>query len=177
MFDEHRCSEHAQNRCFAIWLTEDEYESFVSDWESQQKVRQELKDKPDELRWYENELHQATFNDNKAGRVRKGGNKGRSTKFRNLNESQCEDTLKILQEIVDADASLDMWFDRGLDFVRVSLVDAQLGNLLRIVTSRSIDRQATDSWLMSRREVKTVTVEIAMSVFPTVEVNNNKERK
>jgi hypothetical protein len=78
---------------------------------------------------------------------------------------------------VDADASLDMWFDRGLDFVRGSLVDAQLGNLLRIVTSRSIDRQATDSWLMSRREVKTVTVEIAMSVFPTVEVDNNKERK
>ena len=70
-----------------------------------------------------------------------------------------------------------MWFDRGLDFVRVSLVDAQLGNLLRIVTSRSIDRQATDSWLMSRREVKTVTVEIAMSVFPIVEVDNNKERK
>jgi|TARA_B110000259_G_scaffold59607_1_gene70467 hypothetical protein len=70
-----------------------------------------------------------------------------------------------------------MWFDRGLDFVRGSLVDAQLGNLLRIVTSRSIDRQATDSWLMSRREVKTVTVEIAMSVFPTVEVDNNKERK
>ena len=78
---------------------------------------------------------------------------------------------------MDADASLDMWFDRGLDFVRGSLVDAQLGNLLRIVTSRSIDRQATDSWLMSRREVKTVTVEIAMSVFPTVEVDNNKERK
>jgi hypothetical protein len=50
MFDEHRCGEHAQNRCLAIWLTEDEYESFVSDWESQQKVRQELKDKPDELR-------------------------------------------------------------------------------------------------------------------------------
>ena len=78
---------------------------------------------------------------------------------------------------MDADASLDMWFDRGLDFVRGSLVDAQLGNLLRIVTSRSIDRQATDSWLMSRREVKTVTVEIAMSVFPTVEVDNNEERK
>jgi hypothetical protein len=70
-----------------------------------------------------------------------------------------------------------MWFNRGLDFVRGSLVDAQLGNLLRIVTSRSIDRKATDSWLMSRREVKTVTVEIAMSVFPTVEVDNNKERK
>ena len=78
---------------------------------------------------------------------------------------------------MDADASLDMWFNRGLDFVRGSLVDAQLGNLLRIVTSRSIDRQATDSWLMSRREVKTVTVEIAMSVFPTVEVDNNEERK
>ena len=48
---------------------------------------------------------------------------------RQLSESHCEDALEILKEIVDADASLHMWFDRGLDFGHGSLVDAQLGNL------------------------------------------------
>ena len=64
MLDELRRGENVQNRRLATWLTEDEYESFESDKESQQQIREELKDKPDELRRYENKLHQATFNDN-----------------------------------------------------------------------------------------------------------------
>ena len=32
--------------------------------EQMQQIREELKDKPDELRRYANKLHQATFNDN-----------------------------------------------------------------------------------------------------------------
>jgi hypothetical protein len=93
-------------------LTQEEYENFESDWESQQLIREELKDKPDELKRYENKLHQATFNDNKTERFRKRGNKDKLTKFRNLSESYCEEALEILQEIVDADTSLHMWFDK-----------------------------------------------------------------
>ena len=84
----------------ATWLTEDEYESFESDWKSQQQISEELKDKPDELRRYENKLHQATFNDNKAERFRKRGNKDKATELRNLCNTQCEEALEILQEIV-----------------------------------------------------------------------------
>jgi hypothetical protein len=104
--------ENVQNRQLAIWLTQEEYENFESDWESQQLIREELKDKPDELKRYENKLHQATFNDNKTERFRKRGNKDKLTKFRNLSESYCEEALEILQEIVDADTSLHMWFDK-----------------------------------------------------------------
>ena len=43
-----------QNRRVATWLTEAEYESFESDWESQQQIREELRGKSDELRRYEN---------------------------------------------------------------------------------------------------------------------------
>ena len=53
-----------QNRRLATWLTDDKYTRFESDWESQQQIREELRDKPNELRRYENKLHQATFNDN-----------------------------------------------------------------------------------------------------------------
>jgi len=132
MLETLRRGKNVQNRQLAIWLTEEEYESFESDFESQQQIREELKEKPDELKRYENKLHQATFNDSKAERYRKRGNKDKSTKFRNLSESHCEDALEILQEIVDANASLHMWFDRGLDFGHGSLVDAQLGNLPRV---------------------------------------------
>jgi hypothetical protein len=79
--------------------------SFKSDRESQKKIREELKEKPGELKRYENKLHQAIFNDNKAERFRKRGNKVKSTNFLNLSESHCEDALEILQDIVDADAS------------------------------------------------------------------------
>ena len=36
MLDELRRGENVQNRRLTTWLTEDEYESFESDWESQQ---------------------------------------------------------------------------------------------------------------------------------------------
>ena len=110
-------------------------------------------------------------------RFRKRGNKDKSTKFRNLRGSRCEDALEILQEIVDADVSLYMWFDRGLDFGYGSLIGAQLGNLPRVVTSRSQDTQNTDSRLMSKREVKIATVEVDISALIAVEVANPKERK
>ena len=117
---------NVQNRQLAIWLTQEEYENFESDWESQQLIREELKDKPDELKRYENKLHQATFNDNKAERFRKRGNKVKSTNFLNLSESHCEDALEILQDIVDADASLHMWFDWA--FAVVNFTTAEMAN-------------------------------------------------
>ena len=67
--------ESLQNRQLVTWLNQEEYENFESDWESQQQIREELKDKSDELRRYDNKLHQATFNDNKAERFRKRGTK------------------------------------------------------------------------------------------------------
>ena len=116
MLDELRREKNVRNRRLTTSLTEGEYQSFESDWESQRQIREELKDKSGELRRYGNKLHQATFNDNKAECFRKRGNKDKSTQFRNLSESCCEDAWERLKEIVDADASLQMWFDRGLDF-------------------------------------------------------------
>jgi len=70
-----------------------------------------------------------------------------------------------------------MWFDRGLDFGHGSLVDAQLGNLPPVVTSRSSDRQTTDSRLMSKREVKITAVEWAISALLAVDAVDKEERK
>ena len=177
MLDELRRRENVQNRRLATWLTEAEYQGFESDWESQQQIREELSDKPDELKRYEDKLGKATFNNNKAGRFHKIGNLDKATELRNLSNTQCEEALEILQEIVDADASLHMWFDRGLDFGHESLVDAQLGNFPRVVTSRSQDTQTTDSRLLSKREVKIFAVEWAISALLAGEPVDKEERK
>ena len=177
MLDELRRGENVQNRRLGTWLTEEEYESFERDVESQQQIREELNDKPDELKRYEDKLKKAIFNYSRAEGYSTKGKHSTAKKFYNSSESHCEDALEILQEIVDADASLHMWFDRGLDFGHGSLVDAQLGNLPRVITSRSLDRQTTDSRLMSRREVKIAAVEWAISALLAVDAVDNEERK
>ena len=77
-------------------------------------------------------------------------------------EGLCEDALEILQEIVAADASLQIWFDRHLDFEHGSLIDASLGNLPRLVTSRSIEKLLDDSRLVKKIDVKISVVERAI---------------
>ena len=177
MLDELRRGENVQNRRLVTWLTVAEYEEFESDWESQQQIREELKDKPDELKRYEDKLKKAIFNYSRAEGYSIKEKHSTAKKFYNSSESHCEDALEILQEIVDADASLHMWFDRGLDFGHGSLVDAQLGNLPRVITSRSLDRQTTDSRLMSKREIKIAAVEWAISALLAVEPIDKEERK
>ena len=148
MLEELKRVKNVQNRRLTTWLTEVEYEGFESDWESQQQIREELNDKPDELKRYEDKLKKAIFNYSRAEGYSTKGKHSTVEKFYNSTESLCEDALEILQEIVASDASLHMWFDRGLDFGHGSLVDAQLGNLPRVVTSRSLDRQTSDNRLM-----------------------------
>ena len=91
-------------------------------------------------------------------------------------ESLCEDALEILQEIVAVDASLQIWFDRHLDFRHGSLIDASLGSLPRLVTSRSIEKLSDDSRLVKKIDVKISVVERAMhSIGRDTEVSSNAD--
>jgi len=90
------------------------------------------------------------------------GKKSAAYKLDSKCESLCEDALEILQEIVAADASLQIWFDRNLDFGHGSLIDASLGNLPRLVTSRSIEKQHDDSRIVKKLDVKIGVVERAI---------------
>ena len=66
MRDELRRGKNVQNRQLATWLTEDEYECFESEWESQKLIKEELKEKPKVLGLYEDKLKQAIFNYSRA---------------------------------------------------------------------------------------------------------------
>ena len=154
--------EHAQNRKLQTWLSEDEYAQVDIEWQEQLEIREELKDKPDELKRYEDKLKEAIMMRNRSDAYYRKGRKSAAYKLDSKCESLCEDALEILQEIVAADASLQIWFDRHLDFAHGSLIDASLGNLPRLVTSRSIEKLSDDSRLVKKIDVKIGVVERAI---------------
>ena len=155
--------ENVQNRQLQTWLSEDEYAQVDIEWQEQLELRKELKDKPDELKRYEDKLKEAIMMRNRSDAYHRKGKKSAAYKLDGKCESLCEDALEILQEIVAADASLQIWFDRNLDFGHGSLIDASLGNLPRLVTSRSIDKQHDDSRIVKKLDVKICVVERAIN--------------
>jgi hypothetical protein len=169
--------ENVQNRQLQTWLSEDEYEQIAAEWDTQKLFREELKDKPDELKRYEDKLKEAIMMRNRSYAYHRKGKKSAAYKLDSKCESLCEDALEILQEIVAADTSLQIWFDRNLDFEHGSLIDASLGNLPRLVTSRSIEKLSDDSRLVKKINVKIGVVERAIhSIGRDTEVSSNGDR-
>lgn len=169
--------ENVQNRQLQTWLSQDEYEQVDIEWQEQLELREELKDKPSELKRYEEKLKEAIMMRNRSDAYHRKGKKSAAYKLDSKCKSLCEDALEILQEIVAADASLQIWFDRNLDFEHGSLIDASLGNLPRLVTSRSIEKLRDDSRIVKKIDVKISVVERAIySIGRDTEVSSNGDR-
>ena len=160
--DNFRRGKNVQNRQLQTWLGADEYEKIATEWGTQKHFREELKDKPTELKRYEDKLKEAIMMRNRSDAYHRKGKKSAAYKLDSKCESLCEEALEILQEIVATDANLQIWFDRNLDFGHGSLIDASLGNLPRLVTSRSIEKLRDDSRLMKKIDVKISVVERAI---------------
>ena len=163
--DKLRRGEHVQNRQLQTWLSEDEYACIEAEWQEQLALREELKDKPSELKRYEEKLKKAQMMRNRADAYHRKGRKAAASSLDAKCESLCEDALEILHEIVTADQSLQLWFDRELDFSHGSLIDANLSSLPRLVTSRSNEKQRGDIRVMSKMEVKLSVVERALQAI------------
>ena len=157
-----RRGENVQNRQLQTWLSQDEYEQVDVEWQEQLEIREELKDKPDELKRYEDKLKEAIMMRNRSDAYHRKGKKSVAYKLESKCESLCEDALEILHEIVTADPSLQLWFDRELAFAHGGLIDANLSSLPRLITSRSNEKQHGDIRAMSKREVKLSVVERAL---------------
>ena len=154
--------ENVQNRQLQTWLSEDEYAQIEAGWKEQLELREELRDKPNDLRRYEEKLKQATFNYNRAEGYSNKGKHSTAKKFYNKSESLCEDALEILQEILHYDSSLRVWFDRDISFEVGGDLSADIVSLPRLVTSRSHEKLSDDSRLTSKQSVKLAVVERAM---------------
>ena len=98
--------ENVQNRQIQTWLSEDEYAQVDIEWQEQLELREELKDKPDELKRYEDKLKEAIMMRNRSDAYHRKGKKSAAYKLDSKCESLCEDALEIFQEIVNIDSSL-----------------------------------------------------------------------
>ena len=154
--------ENVQNRQLQTWLSEDEYAQIEAYWQEQLELRSELKDKPSELKRYEEKLREATFNYNRAEGYSSKGKHSTAKQFYNKSESLCEDALEILQEILHYDSSLRVWFDRDISFEVGGDLSADIVSLPRLVTSRSHEKLSDDSRLTSKQGVKLTVVERAI---------------
>ena len=154
--------ENVQNRQLQTWLSEEEYEQLEYEWQEQLQLRKELKDKPSDLKRYEEKLKQATFNYNRAEGYSSKGKHSTAKKFYDKSESLCEDALEMLQEILHYDSSLRVWFDRDISFEVGGALSADIVSLPRLVTSRSHEKLSDDSRLTSKQSVKLAVVERAM---------------
>ena len=160
--DKLKRGENVQNRQLQTWLSEDEYEQLEYEWQEQLELRSELKDKPSDLKRYEEKLRVATFNYNRAEGYSSKGKHSTAKKFYNKSESLCEDALEILQEILHYDSSLRIWFDRDISFEVGGDLSADIVSLPRLVTSRSHEKLSDDSRLTSKQSVKLAVVERAV---------------
>jgi hypothetical protein len=154
--------ENVQNRQLQTWLSKEEYEQLEYEWQEQLELRSELKDKPSDLKRYEEKLKQATFNYNRAEGYSSKGKHSTAKKFYDKSESLCEHALEILQEILHSDSSLRVWFDRDINFEVGGDLSADIVSLPRLVTSRSHEKLSDDSRLTSKQSVKLAVVERAM---------------
>jgi hypothetical protein len=154
--------ENVQNRQLQKWLSEEEYAQIEAEWQEQLELRSELKDKPSDLKRYEEKLREATFNCNRAEGYSNKGKHTTAKTFYNKSESLCEDALEILQEILHSDSSLRVWFDRDISFEVGGDLSADIFSLPRLVTSRSHEKLSDDSRLTSKQSVKLAVVERAM---------------
>ena len=67
-----------QNRQLQTWLSEDEYASIDAEWQEQLALREERKDKPSELKRYEEKLNKAQMMRNRADAYHRKGRKAAS---------------------------------------------------------------------------------------------------
>jgi hypothetical protein len=160
--DKLKRGENVQNRQLQTWLSEDEYAQIEAEWQEQLELRKELKDKPSDLKRYEEKLREATFNYNRAEGYSSKGKHNTAKTFYNKSESLCEDALEILQEILHYNSSLRIWFDRDINFEVGGDLSADIVSLPRLVTSRSHEKLSDDSRLTSKQSVKLAVVERAI---------------
>ena len=154
--------ENVQNRMLQTWLSEEEYAEFENEWQSQIELREEQKDKPPEIVEYEERLRKGIFDYNKGEGYSTRGHRESARKFHASAQVHFEEALEYLQEIIQADPNLQVWFDRSLDFETSGHLSIDPIGMPRIVTSRSMDKLGKDSRIWTKKEVKISVVERAI---------------
>jgi hypothetical protein len=164
-----KSGKNVQNRDLKTGLTADEYVEFERDLAQQREVREQLADKPEDIKEYERLLKRAQFIYNKCEGYGAGQRPSpRKTKMIEKlaadAESAFEDVLEHLSDIISCDAGLRIWFDRDIDFTVDGNLQPDPAAVPRVVTSRSLERAGSGiaALKLKRIDVKTNAVERAL---------------
>lgn len=178
--------EHVQNRTLQTWLWTGEYAMLASDWNEQKSIRNELINKPTEVREYEEHLKKALFTYNKAEGLSARKKHTAAKKLFGKADAQFEQLLEFLQEIIEAEPSLRSWFDRDTEWTADSQISLDAVGIPRVITSRSANNQTGNKPhnKLCIREVKIQVLETAHNTqlyapdtyfkHPTINIASNK---
>jgi uncharacterized membrane protein len=147
---------HVQNREMRKALGDSAYAGFEDAWHEQLDLREQLKDKPDEIRDYEAKLKRAIFLENKAAGARAKGAKG-TEKLARTAETAFEQLYEKLDEIIAADGTLSGWFYREVRSDASNAPDLSSIDAPRVVTAKSGGGIA--SGIRSKRDTKIAVIQ------------------
>lgn len=160
-----QAGQHVQNRDLQTWLTAAEWASYESDLATRKELRADVERKPDAVREYEKRLAAAHFAHSRAEGYSARGKHDLARKFYSRTDTLCERAMEHLQEIIQADGGLRVWFDRDTSWTADSEAGADIELLPRVVTSRSLNNRGGGilRQLRSKRDVKIWAVEQALA--------------
>ena len=164
-----------QARDIKAVLTDEQHHVMQQAWTEQKELR--VLEKPDEVAHYERLLQEAIMWEGRveqyATRKRKPRHvfvdeKGKLRELRARSESAFERAREYLEEIIAADASLTIWFDRVVDFAADNDLSLSAVGMPRVITSKSRDNnlrgQAHTRFgeRKTKREIKLAALEHAL---------------
>lgn len=165
LLDRLKRGETVQNRDLQTWLTPAAWSAYEHEIQTQKQLRKELNDKPAAVREYEKMIAKANFAYNKgegySSRSRHAQGKPNFAKAEQLYER----ALEYLQQIIAADPSQCLWFDRDTRWIADSDLGLSPTAVPLVVTSRSLDNRGGGilRQLRSNRDIKIAVVELALS--------------
>lgn len=155
-----RANKHVQNRRLKTWLLPDEFASLSTAWSDEQQLRLNPADKPSVVVEYERRLKRANF-------VHAKAESASSKSRRNASKLSADadvaygSALEYLIEHSADDPSLQLWFDRPLDWSTDGALSTDYVGMPRVITSRSRENQSDGSIAgskQSKRDVKLAVV-------------------
>jgi hypothetical protein len=147
--------QYVSNRNLQRWLTVEEHDYLLVQYENQKTIVAEIKNKPKEIQEYTKRLGRINY----LGTREFNSSGSTSINFSNRRDTEIEKLWEFLHYIISKNQNLQMWFDRHLNFNFETNNDVSLP---QIITSRSLDNMS--GGLVSMRRSKK---EIQLGIFKT----------
>lgn len=152
-------------------------------WQVELDKRELFADKPDAIKEYEDALKLADFANNRADGIKHIGKRSKiingnnsRVRLRNSSETLYENALEILEDLIHADRSLDIWFDRPLDFSFGGNLGIDVVGIPRVVTGRSNNKITSGAIRqVTKKDIKRDLLEYALTRSCVVELTDEQK--